>query len=127
MGSKVRPHVHTVKQAHNSRCFYNANVNVQSLFVSKEDWFTWFKQANAWRKVSPVISYAEVVKENVHNNTQSVQSPHCSQNNSKTNKVELKPSTPALVNKCIPKYTVVQHTVHRDSSKHHKNHKYNPS
>ena len=47
MESKVRSHVHTSNQVYKSRCFYNANVDVQPLFVSKKDWFAWFQQANA--------------------------------------------------------------------------------
>ena len=118
MESKVRSHVHTLNRVHNSRYFYNANVDVQSLFVSKEDWFTWFKQANAWRKVSHGMSYAEVVNKNVHNNRQKVQSLHCVQNKNKVNQVEPKPSTPVhVVRKCVPKNTVVQHTVNRGSSR----------
>ena len=33
MENKVRSHVHTLNQVHNSRCFYNANVDVQPLFA----------------------------------------------------------------------------------------------
>ena len=113
MENKGRSHVHTLNRVHNSRCFYNANVDVQSSFVSKQDWFTWFKQANAWRKVSQGISYAQVVNKNVNNNKQSI---HFIESKNKINKVELKPSTPVhVVKKCVPKNTAVQHTVNRGS------------
>ena len=96
MDSKVRSHVHTSNQVYKSRCFYNANVDVQPLFASKRDWFAWLQQANAWKTISHGISYAQVVNKPVNKDN-----VKCVQNSSSKTDSTFKPSTPVHVVKDV--------------------------
>ena len=73
MEPEIRSYVQPLDHVYKSRCIFCTNGNVQALYVSKNDTFAWFCEANALQNVHNGISYAQIVNKNIHSDVNEVQ------------------------------------------------------